>query len=311
MNTIEKTIIVTEQEWQERRKAVWQRELESWARSRALDPDYDGDPALEDFFWTGNIERFIHAKVKQSDTPGRFWGWVLKAEPTRNYEALVRNIKNFWEWVLEDPSERLPNNSKLEKMPALELFEKPIQRLGGVNTPILDPVCSVRLFKECYGETFQAETVFPYPLGKEGWQPVLRSEPEDRFLKLSSSLNGYLFFQERGIHYRQCLAVLNHLFSTIPLLPDRRIFHTYLYEDEGEEGYEKGLVGKQYAIRGFLANLYDYNVYHEDGLEAVPHNDPELEALIKEKFNALMPDEYHGLIEFIHRHKEECIFESE
>jgi len=312
MKTFEKTIIVTEQEWQERRKAVWQRELESWTRSRAVDPDYEGDPALEDFFWSGNIERFIHAKVKQGDMPGRFWGWVLKAEPTRNYEALVRSIRIFWEWVLEDPSERLPNNSRSEKMPAQELFEKPIQRLGSVNTPILDPICSARLFKECYGETFQAETVFPYPLGKEGWQPVLRSDPEDRFWKLQSSLSDYLFKEKQDIKVRQSPALVEHWFSTIPLLTDHRMYHTFLYEDEDHPSYEKNLVNKQWTIRSFLANLYDYNVWYEDGIESVTHNDPELENYIKDRLNAMeMPDEYHQLLEFIHKHKEDCVFESE
>lgn len=303
MKSFKKDIVVTEQEWNRFQAEFWQQELDAWAQE-----GYH-DPKREQFYVSGNLKVFLEASLAEGRAAS--WGWVLTCNPSRDFDHLLENIQHFWDWVLADSENRLPNRSDgRTKADIQSYFEAPIIRLGGRGSSVLDPLCSARLFLMAYGEIFESERIFPMSFGQGKWQPVVKAEPQKQFFTIMSSLEHYLFDPAFDILERQCLMLLDYWFSTIPLLSDTRIFDTVLHHDI-KLADRRRLSHKQMNVRSLLAGLSGYAVWQERGSKLI-HKDPELEEYVRERLAAIeMVPEYYRLLDFIRKHKDNSLDASE
>lgn len=304
MKEFKRDIVVTEQEWQKCLKDEADRirryNNETWVAEGLNPPEHELH-----FLSTGDIKQYLEEAVASGD--GASFGEVLACNPSRNFENLLHNIQYYWDWVLADPLGRLPfeigGRTKVDKQ---DYFYNAMSRLGGNASFVLDPLCSAKLFLLTFGERFESERTFPLVFGPDRWQPVLKPDPEQKFLGIMIALESYLFGTDFKIANRQCLILLDYWFSTIPFLSDLRIFDLPLHVDIRFPDRTK-LSQKQKAVRNLLAGLNGYVAYEERG-NTLAHNDPELEEYVRERLAAMnMPPEYHRLVEFVNEHKENCL----
>lgn len=294
MKKFEKAIVVTEAEWQATLDAYLEREL------RELAAEDMQDKPFEAFFKTGDMERFIEDCIAEGSNPERGWGFVFTCNPNRDFELLKRNIKIYWDQVLESVDTYFKNYPLIEGMDRrTSVFVDTLGYLGTVNSPILDPVCAAKLFLWVYGEEFEPLRTFPMSFGKNGWAPQIDVDPDVRFIEMTSLIDAYLF-DRPAIKYRQSLALVDYWFSIIPHLTDLRIFDTEMHVDN-ELDYPR----IQWVVRAFFAHLANYDVDEE--YDELPHNDPELEQYIKSRLSQTnMPDPYYRLLAYIEEHREHC-----
>jgi hypothetical protein len=294
MKKFHKEILVTESEWKNRLDSYLERKL------KHLEAESLRDEPFEEFFKTGDLAKFIENCIAEGSDPARGWGFVFSCNPNRDYVLLKRNIKYFWDWLLEDLDAHLPKGSVLEREGEDRktiYFGIHINDLGTVNSSVLDPVCAAKLFLWVYGEEFEPTRTFPMSFGQCGWTPIIEVNPVERFTDMISLIGTYLFYRTE-IRYRQSLALVDYWLSIIPHLQDLRIFDTEPHEDS-ELDYPR----RQWVVRAFFANLAGYDVYEE--YDELPHNDPELERYIKNRLAETdMPDSYYRLLEYIVEHKE-------
>jgi hypothetical protein len=298
MKKFHKEILVTESEWKNRLDSYLERKL------KHLEAESLRDEPFEEFFKTGDLAKFIENCIAEGSDPARGWGFVFACNPNRDYVLLKRNIKYFWDWLLEDLDAHLPKGSVFEREGEDRktiYFGIHINDLGTVNSSVLDPVCAAKLFLWVYGEEFEPTRTFPISFGQCGWTPIIEVNPVERFTNIISLLRNYLYEDDPTLEYRQCLALVDYWFSIIPHLKDLRIFDTVLHEDR-DAGYPR----RQRVVRAFLAYLAGYDVYGEH--DELPHTDPELEEYIKNRLaETEMPVPYYRLLEYIEEHKENSL----
>lgn len=304
MKKFKRDIVVTEQEWQqclkERADSIRGRNKEVLVAEGIESPEYDLD-----FLSTGDIKKYFDEVTADGRCPS--FGQVLACNPSRDFERLLHNIQYYWDWVLVDPENRLPwqpgGRTKVDKQ---SYFSAAMSRLGGNVSYVLDPVSSVKLFLMAFGERFESKRTFPLAFGPDRWKPIVKADPEQKFLGILVALESYLFGTSFEIANRQCLMLLEYWFSTIPHLPDLRIFDLKLHVDIRSPDGSR-LSPKQKTVRNFLAGLHGYVAYKEQSSTLV-HNDPELEEYVRERLVAMnMPPEYHRLVGFVNEHKENCL----
>ena len=296
-----KSVVVTDEEWDLCVKTDWQKNLDMWEEE-----EFEGDKEYEHFFHSGNFEKYIDECISVGRKPVVGLSYIFYCNPNRDFELFINNFIAYWNWVLAIPEDRLPTSNGVDVLDKVDVLEGMIKIVGGVHTPFLDPVCSVKLFKMIYGEIYQKENIFPFSLGPDNWQPTITVDPYFMFSRMLSSIQYYLFEPNCAIGHRQCIELIGYWFSVVPLVQDERLYDTVFYDDSDGD-FER----RQRQVRCFLANLHNYNVWECEML-VLPHNDPEMEDYIKYKLSTLdMPKNYYKLLDFIHKHKEESLWAEE
>jgi hypothetical protein len=286
-----KRLVVAEDDWQKYLTDYWQAEVKSYQEE-----DLTVAQAEEHFYWSGDVNTYIEEATRDA-TPVS-WHFVASYNPTRDFELLRANIKTYWEWVLVAPEDRLPRSVKVADIDAY--FIQPLHWLGTLSSPIRDPLNAAKMFELVYGTEFKPENAYPEAFGKDNWQPIIRCNATEMFIRLMGGIDSYLFNSESNMLDKQLTAHVDYWLSTIPYIDDLRIFDTKLYKKERIGLDNERLFSLQKSVRRFIASFEGIDVWDEGGVHI---SDAEFYAEVKDKMSkAQWPDEYHRLVEFIKQH---------
>jgi hypothetical protein len=305
---------ISDEKWHSYRKGQWQK-----INLRFLEDEWDEHYRVyKKFYMTGNVHQLIEDALAENLLPGMYYRDIFSSNPSRKMSTIKENLSIFWSWILEDPAERMPNKIGGGAIPLKETlesaFRKTIDALGLPHSNFDDPVIEAEMFTEVFGKTFEANRTVVFQLGDTRLELAIEVDPNDMFFRLLNKLNNYLFDDEYRMKSYSILEVIDYWFSLFPHITEHRIFDTFLYEYEDED--EVMFLGcdlyrAQWAIRTFFGQMLGYNIYYEEQEELL-HNDVDFEQYVREKLAQIdMPENFHKLILFIHKHKHECLDESE
>lgn len=117
------------------------------------------------------------------------------------------------------------------------------------------------------------------------------------------------------------LITLEYWFSIIPVIRDSFFSQSGYFglEMDGEaylnyemDENEENVYRHQDLIRSFFGLINGYKVRREEDTDEFVDNDPEIVEYIRVRFSEMdLPNEYHNLMDLLHRHKENALDVSE
>ncbi|RBP50745.1 hypothetical protein [Arenicella xantha] len=274
--------------------------------------------AIRRFYDSGDVSNYIGELDDLGIVPS--WSTVASYTFNRDLDSYLNNISIFWDWVLQNTTERVlnPHLYKGASSPENGYFWSVFHTLP--SGPVVDTSITLKLFRMIYGSEFVAVNDFPLSLGVNEWVPQIYIDPVDTFVGIMMQIERYLFDQDIDDGDIVVLPDLNYWYSLIPVIKKDYVTNSgafSLKHDldrylEGKmTGNEKKAFEQQDAVRRFLGSLLGYHVNYEytDKLE---HHDIDVEHQILSHLESVdWPPNYYRLIDFIHRHKEEAMNASE
>jgi len=307
-------IDISDEEWHSYRKEQLQK-----INLRSLEDDWDEFyKAYKNFYKTGDVNQLIKDSLAEKMLPGMFFKDIYSCNPSRSMSTLKDNLSIFWSWILENPTERMPNKVGGGQIPLKETLDSAflttIDAIGLHHSHFEDPVIEAAMFTEVFGKTFEAHRTVDFQLGDTHLELKIDVDPNDMFFRLLSKLNNYLFDDDYKLKSHSILEIIDYWFSLFPHITEHRVFDTFLYEYEDEDEIiflGSDLYRAQWAIRTFFGQMLGYNIYYDEQ-EQLIHNDTKFEQYVREKLTKTdMPENFNRLILFIHEHKHECLDESD
>jgi hypothetical protein len=286
--------------WLETRKILWAKEYDySWA-------DVDNLPYIQarcDYFFSGDLAAFIGSDQK----PGLIE--VILDSPEQELEAFITNISHYCEWVINSNiTWGTTNKDNLND----RLFET-IKAVVRENSYIPNKIVS-ELFTYFFGEKFEEnrEVTLTLSSGEKIFTSPISSNELSSMLRFYITRYMYEVPDDRSNNTFTSKYLIDFYFSIAEVI-DQRVFNTTKIrklEINGitlDSGSQRGL---RYLIARMLGYITEYE--EEDDIDEWFVNDAEFEAEFKKRWIEInWPPAYDKLVEFIHKHKGQCLFEND
>lgn len=167
-----------------------------------------------------------------------------------------------------------------------------------------------KLFLWVFGPVYDSQRFFPLPLGPEQWQPKLNINPNNLALFLLRGICSYLFSTEQDEKNLKYQFIGDYFISIFVQIDSDVYAMTFLESDHIKENGNRVGDNWQYILRRFIANLEGVATHLEvrKNNGEIYHNDLPYENQIREGLKKLdLPKEYYDMVEFVHKHKDECL----
>lgn len=293
------TFFSSESNWLELRKEAWQEEYEySWA-------DVDNESLIQarcDYFFSGDLTAFINSEQK----PGLIE--VILSSPVQKLEDLTPKISQYCEWVTNtDITWGITNKTNLNE----RLFETIKSALR--ENSYLPLTLVAELFTYYFGERFEEnrEVTLTFSTGKKVFTSPMRAHELSSMLRAYITNYMYEVPEDRARNALTSKFLIEFYFSVAEDI-DERNFSLFKIRELEINGVTAG-PGSQRGLRYLIARMLGYITEYEaeeDDIDEWFVNDAEFEGEFKKRWNACnWPPAYYKLVEFIHKHKDECLFE--
>lgn len=296
---------VSDEEWRGFYSDQWHRQLEVWEGLERQRLDI-----FEKFYWSADIENFVHDSVAAGFNPGEDLDLVIRSNPSRDLDVLLHNIRFFLGWIVEDEEARLPL-MKSDVCRSLDVYvAKRLRSVGKKNYRGMDPSVQAGLFKYILGDRYKNNECCSFYVNREVQRLSLIIEPEEIFCGLTDALGYALFSPRKVIGSFFSVYLVDYWLSLLECIDPNLCFDTVLNIGRETAGGASA-TRLQIETRSFLALNEGVDVCGFEADEIVSRS-PELSDRIAEAFYDWAGSErYKRLIDFIHEHGEEAPFESD
>lgn len=296
---------VSDEEWRRYYSYQWRRQLEFWGEVEKQRLDI-----CEKFYWSADIERFVHDSVVAGFNPGEDLDLVIKSNPDRGFDILLHNMQFLLGWICENEADRLPSMKSDVCRSVDEYVEKQLEPLGKKNYRGMSPSVQASFFKYILGDEYKRNNRYPVLVDGKERRLNLIFEPGSIFCNLTDALGYALFSPRKAIGSFFSVSLIEYWLSLLKHIDPGLCFDTALNVDK-EKASGANVARLQVETRSFLALNEGFDVC---GFEAgeIASRSPELSGRIASAFCDWAGDaRYKCLIDFIHEHGEEAPFESD
>lgn len=286
--------------WLKAREAAWK---DAYQRSWVDVDDEFYIQARCNYFFTGDLTEFIGSNQKPSLIE------IIYDSPELELKGFIANISQYCEWVINSNiTWGTTNKDNLND----RLFET-IKAVVRENSYIPNKIVS-ELFTYFFGEKFEEnrEVTLTLSSGEKIFTSPISSNELSSMLRFFITRYMYEVPDDRSNNTFTSKYLIDFYFSIAEVI-DQRVFSTTKIrklEINGitvDSGSQRGL---RYLIARMLGYITEYE--EEDDIDEWFVNDAEFEAEFKRRWNDInWPPAYDKLVEFIHKHKDQCLFEND
>jgi hypothetical protein len=256
--------------------------------------------ALHNYSISGDIESFIAngGELVDQDT-------IFYVGGNASIESLKYRLSVFWNDVIDRP-ERYKDGVRFSWDGSLDdWFMSWPHNIWSRNAYFFSNELFSEVFFWIYGETFEAQRVFPMSFGNEKWQPTINISADAIVQSLLNRFCDYFFDldEEYFIDPARVIPLLDYFMSAVPHISDG-CFSVNLADrwDEDQDGKRTNLRGHQSTFRKYIASLHgvlsDWDL--ECGRSEISIYKPAELKMFNEKFESLpLPTGYRELVAFI------------
>lgn len=279
-------------EWKDKFTRAWLNEDdESYIQARC------------DYFFTGDSKTFINSNQKPALIE------VILYSPKQSLEDIILAIHEYCEWIFNNKVTWGDTTYDNIEQKLFDIILVVLRENSYLSTSLV-----AQLFTYFFGEQYaeQRTVTFEFSVGKRNFISPYSGYQLSSTLKFYIGRYLYEAPSDRSLNTFTAKHLVDFYFSVAGCI-DERVFSTQEIEETEVLG-EKVDDGSQRLLRWLIARMLGYiTEYEEDeGINKWFVNDAEFEAEFKRRWNEInWPPAYDKLVEFIHKHKGQCLFEND